>query len=98
MALDLTDELVRALRSADGRAAIADAITPAVDAIVAKRLAQQAESLQPLCDVLNISRKAATARLQRDLELRRLGVPSGRRLLFKASEVAALLKQRRGGE
>jgi hypothetical protein len=98
MAIDLVTEFVAALRSADGRAAIADAIAPAVDAILQKRLAEQAERLQPLATILGKTRKAASAHIARDAGLRALGVPSGKRLLFRPSEVAAYLKSRRSGE
>jgi conjugal transfer/entry exclusion protein len=94
MALDLVTELVAALRSADGRAAIADAVGPAVDAILQRRLAEQAEQLQPLATILGIDRKAATQRIARDAALRALGVPSGKRLVFKATDVQTYLKTR----
>jgi hypothetical protein len=42
MAFDLTSELRRPLRSADGRAVLADAIGPTVDAIGRQRLVEQA--------------------------------------------------------
>lgn len=96
MALDLASELVEALCSPRGQAALAGAIGPVIDAIVQRRLAEQAEQLQPLAAVLNKDRKAAAAQIARDPGLRALGVPSGKQLLFRPSEVAAYLKSRRG--
>lgn len=98
MALDLASELVAALRSPDGRAALADAVGGVVDDIVKKRLAEQAEQLQPLAAILGCSRKAASARLRSDARLRQLGVPQGanRPMLFRPSEVTAYLKSRGG--
>jgi hypothetical protein len=98
MALDLTEELVRALRSPDGARAIVDAVAPAVDAIVQRRLAEQAEQLRPLGPILNKSRKAAAAQIARDHGLRALGVPCGKQLKFRPSEVYAYLKLKGGGE
>jgi hypothetical protein len=83
-----------------------DAIAqPAADLAVAKEreqhkreleelLARLTERLQPLGEILNISRKAAAARIARNPSLRALGIPSGKRLLFRPSEVFAHLRMR----
>jgi hypothetical protein len=96
MALDISREFIEALRSADGRAALADAIGPVVDEIVQRRLAERAEQLQPLAAILGCERKAANSRLARDADLRNLGVLSGKRLLFRASDVESYLRTRAG--
>ena len=97
MAIDLASELVAALCSPDGRATLAEAIAPAVDDIVRRRLAEQAEQLQPLGEILGCSRAAANARIARDAGLRALGIPSGRRLLYRRSDVEMYLRSRRRG-
>lgn len=98
MALDLASELIAALRSSDGMAAVADAVRGVVADEVRRVLAEQGEQLRPLNEILSCSRPAANARLARDPGLRALGVPVGRRLLFRRSDVEAYLKTRGRGE
>jgi hypothetical protein len=57
-------------------------------------LARLAEGLRPLAVILNKTSKAASSQIARDPGLRALGVPSGRRLLFRRSDVETYLRLR----
>jgi hypothetical protein len=61
---------------------------------LAEVLAQLAETPRPLEAIMGIKRAAANARIARDAGLRALGVPSGRRLLFKRGDVESYLRLR----
>jgi hypothetical protein len=96
VAIDLIGEWVAALRSPDGRAAIADAVRPVVAEEARRALVEHGERLESLAAILGCSTRAAAARLRRDAGLRALGVPVGRgRLVFKRSEVEAHMRGRR---
>ena len=59
-----------------------------------RALAQQVESLEPLGAILGCTPDAARMRISRDGELASLGLRVGRRLLFRRSDVMALLAER----
>ena len=87
MSVDLAAEVVAALRSEAGRAALKDAIAPVVADEVRRALAEKSDVLEPLSNILGVSKKAASARLTREPELRKLGVRVGRRTLFTRARV-----------
>jgi hypothetical protein len=62
--------------------------------VKAMRAAQAEEPLVPLAKILGCTPRAALGRLERDQELRGLGHRLGRRLVFRGSEVRALLAGR----
>ena len=97
MSVDLAPEVVAALRSPQGRAALADAIVPLLAAEIRAALAERADILEPLHEIIGGTRKGSWSRAQRDDGLRALGVPVSRRLMFRRSEVLAYLKQRAAG-
>jgi hypothetical protein len=59
----------------------------AAERAIRRALEAQQDKLAPLAAILNISNKAASARLCRDPELRKLGVKVGTRTLFRATAV-----------
>jgi hypothetical protein len=76
-------------------AKLAPQMQRAVESAVQRALADVAESaLEPLDKILGVSVAAARMRLNRDPELRALGLPVGRRLFFRRAEVNALLATR----
>ncbi len=91
-ALDVAAEVVAALRSPEGRAALTEALRP----VVAEELARatKAPALEPLATILGCSLPAARMRELRDPELRALAVQSGRRRLYRRDQVLQLLEVR----
>jgi hypothetical protein len=55
-------------------------------------ISEQQETLKPLAQVLGLKNDSARKRVRRDPGLRALGVPVGRRILFRAHEVEAYLR------
>lgn len=97
MAIDLAGEVVAALRSDGGRAALAEALRPVVAEEVRAALAEGEQRLEPLSAILGVSSRAAAARLRRHEGLRALGTPTGRgRFLFRRVEVEQYLRARGG--
>ena len=95
MNLDLAAELVAALRSPSGREALREALAPVIADELQRALEQRAaDQLVPLAKILGKSAKAAAMQLSRDAGLRSLGVPCGRRLLFKPSVVERYLAEK----
>ena len=74
------DELLDAVRSL--RAELAEL-----------RAVNKQPELLPLAKILSISPRAALGRLERDEELRKLGLRVGRRVLFRPDEVRSLYGQ-----
>lgn len=83
-------------------------ILAAVDAIRAEQAAQRrlieqllaqgdADPLLPFHEIRSCSPPTAWAWLGRHPEVKALGIPVGRRLLFRRREVEAFLRQRREG-
>jgi len=79
--------IVVALRSSEGQAAIAEAVRAALRQ-------EREEQPAPLWVILGISPGAARTRVSRDLQLRKLGIIVGRRLLFRRAEVLEYMKSR----
>ncbi len=94
MPIDLASEWIAALRSPDAQKALAEALRPIVADELDRVLKANGEHLAPLATIVGSSVRAAAARLRRDNGLRALGIPIGRRLFFRRSEVELYLKQR----
>lgn len=77
-----------AVAVADRAAAVVEA---RIEAAVERALSRQRETLEPLAEILGVSRAAANMRLSRDPALRALGVRSGKRIVFQRSAVLAYL-------
>lgn len=92
--IDLASEVLLALQSQEGRAAIGDGVRAVVREEVRAALAEREERLLPLPEVLGCTPAAARMRLRRDPALRQLGIPIGRRILFKRSDVEHYYKAR----
>ena len=93
------DEFLRALRTSgadDAKSWLFELMVKAAEEGARRALAQQAESLEPLGAILGCTPDAARMRISRDGELASLGLRVGRRLLFRRSEVLALLSRRQG--
>ena len=75
---------------------IGDRLDRRIETAVMSALAKHSEALAPLSEVLNITSKAAHARMVRDPELRRVGLQVGSRTLFKRSDVIAYFKAKAG--
>lgn len=103
MALDLAQELISALCSPAGAAAIAAAVGPTVDALLQQRLAElgQADNLGGLRELATWlgcpSSDAARKRVERDVEMAALAVVVGCQRRWRRREIEALLTKRRGG-
>lgn len=98
--IDLGAELLAALRSPDGRAALADAMRPVVAAEVRTALVEREQDrmvdLRGLAALLGSpSTAAAKMAVRRDPELAALALRMGSRRRWRASEVLRLLETRR---
>jgi hypothetical protein len=89
--IDIASEVVHALRSDAGQQALGDALRAAVAPLLRTALDEHDEKLLPLASILGITDDAARKRLRRSPQLRAMGVPNGRRLVFKASVVQSYL-------
>ena len=91
------DEFLSALRTPgadDAQSWLFELMVRASEEGARRALAQQVESLEPLGAILGCTPDAARMRISRDGELASLGMRVGRRLLFRRSDVMALLAQR----
>jgi hypothetical protein len=92
MTFDLTGDLVAALGSPSGRAALREALAPVIADEVKRAISEQHQKLQPLADILHLSLDAARKREARDPGLRKLAIASGRRRLYLAHQVHTYLQ------
>ena len=91
------DEFLGALRTSgadDAKSWLFELMVRASEEGARRALAQQVESLEPLGAILGCTPDAARMRISRDDELASLGLRVGRRLLFRRSDVMALLAER----
>jgi len=97
--IDLAAEVLAALRSPEGRAALVDPLRPviaeAVRAVLDERERDALLGIADLAALLGCSPAAAKARVHRDSELAGLALRVGSRRKWRRSEVLTLLESRR---
>lgn len=98
-AFDIGGALLQAIRSPEGRAALVEAVGPAVRAELRAVLSEVAQDRLLDCDglaeLLGCTTIACRARIRRDPELSALTVRMGGRRRWRRSEIAALIESRR---
>jgi hypothetical protein len=96
MPLDFGTEILGALRNAEVRASLRELMIEAAEEGARRALEKHAETWEPLGKILGCSNDAARMRISRDPELAAIGMRDGRRVMFRRSQVLALLSLRQG--
>lgn len=95
MPLDLASELLAALRSPDGRSALAEAVEPVVERVVRRLLDEndqdQLLDTNALSRVLGISPRALRMRLTRGSQLAEIALSIDGRRVWRRRDVQALM-------
>ncbi len=94
--IDFAAEVIAALRSEVGQAALVEALAdPVAERVVARLDARRGAALEPLAAILGKTAAAARMVEARDPELRKLALAVGRRRLYQRDAVLAYLGAKR---